>query len=201
MPDMTPQVAEQAAAIHAAMNADMQAARNNPDLSLEGRRNQIARVYGEAKRDMDALQAKWASNSTTTAVSLTQQLFGATSTSGADAISARDADDRAAQIETGAQALALLERAENNGDGVLARALAQRAFSERGNFFGSDWDPVLERYLSTRPGVAKKMEDLAAAARASIASGIQSAGVFFIVEPTEILGMSPTTIRAAAEGR
>lgn len=75
---------------------------------------------------MRELQETHEAHNRLTKRSLTRELFGATSVSGSDAISMRDALDRADSLNSPGQALELLDRAERSGDRHLAQAVAQR---------------------------------------------------------------------------
>lgn len=76
---------------------------------------------------------------------------------GQDALSRRDAQDRAATIEDPAEALALLERAERSQDEHLASAIAERAAELSRE---PKWAAVAYAYAQTRPNAAKALEAL-----------------------------------------
>ncbi len=72
-----------------------------------------------------------------------------------EAISTRDAQDRAALIKGPQDAAALLERAEQNGDQVLARAIARHAVEQsRVGLQGEQWGAVLASFVDARPSVS-----------------------------------------------
>jgi hypothetical protein len=193
-------IARQATAIAESYNADITRIRNNGDLSQEGRVKALAKVWVTADAEMTKLREQYDGQTVTRREDLTQTVFGADATSGSDAISARDADDRAAQLDTAANGLALLERAEVNKDEVLAQAIARRAYTEVTSplGFGSEWTAVLDAYVTRRPAVAAKIEELAAAERFTIQDSFRLAGLFFLVKPDELERMSATSILAYA---
>jgi hypothetical protein len=128
-------------------------------------------------------------------------LFGSVSSLGADAISARDADDRAAQLKTRDEALALLARAESNSDQVLARAIALRAFTNvQQPLSAGAWRPVLDAYCTSRPTIATKLAELAEARRSSVEKSFGRSVIFSLNKPRELERMSDSQIQAAAGG-
>ena len=128
-------------------------------------------------------------------------LFGSVSSLGADAISARDGDDRAAQLKTRGEALALLARAESNGDQALARAIALRAFTEAQQPLSAGaWVPVLDAYCTSRPTVATKLAELAEARQSSAEKSFGRSVIFSLNKPRELERMSGSHIQAAADG-
>lgn len=180
-------------------NAAIMRIRNDADLSPEGRMRAFARVYLKTEDEMAALRESRAEVKTKTKTDLVREIFGAAGTSGADAISARDADDRAAHLDTSREALTLLERAEANGDQVLARSIAQRAYSEGAGLFGiSDWSDVLDAYTAKRPNIAAKLLELEQSQRNSAGIAMHTAFIFSVQKPTELDRYSMTNIRAAA---
>jgi hypothetical protein len=149
VPDGT---AQKAADIQRRFNQAVAATQSDGKLSAEGRRNQLAAYYRDAVTAMKTVRESFEGSEEQTAHDLTIDMFGSASSLGADAISARDADDRAAQLQTRDEALALLTRADSNGDQVLARAIALRAFTETQQpLSGRAWGPVLDAYTSRRP--------------------------------------------------
>jgi hypothetical protein len=187
---------KRAEAILEPFNATVTSVRNNADLSREGRDRAIAAAYFKADEAMSSLRESLDKVKVKTATDLIQEIFGAASAVGADAIGARDADDRAAMLEGASDALPLLARAEANGDQVLARAIALRAYSEQGIF--GDWHEVLDAYTATHPNVAQKIEELAATQRQSTQSAVHAGIIFSVWKPSEIERWSGTAIRAAA---
>jgi hypothetical protein len=191
--------ADQAAEIQSTLARDADRARSNGNLSDQGRLSAIAAAYLRATAEMDQLRQGFQGGRDQRAEVLEVDLFGAPSTVGADAISARDADDRSASLNTADEALALLQRAEVNGDKVLARAIALRAYGEsRSPIGGWAWGPVVDAYTARRPEVAAKMAELTQARRRDVQVSLGRAFIFIVDKPREIGRLSDTQIRALA---
>ncbi|GAA3617381.1 hypothetical protein ACG5V6_14970 [Streptomyces chitinivorans] len=119
----------------------------------ERKRVEIAELYATTRAALRKVQADQIKTDRETFAKLERKLFGydlerATATDRAtlDA-TIRDATDRAAGLRKPEDAARALHQAEQNGDTILARAIAQRAHER-------DWNDVLDAYLSTRPTAA-----------------------------------------------
>jgi hypothetical protein len=96
------------------------------------------------------------------------------------------------------EALALLARAESNGDQVLARAIALRAFTEAQQPISAGaWRPALDAYCASRPTIASK---LAETRRSSAEKSFGRSMIFSLNKPPELERMSNSQIQAAADG-
>lgn len=90
---------------------------------------------------------------------LERQIFGArTSADPMAMIAARDADDRAAQLESADDAGGMLHRALRSGDSVLALAVARRAVE-------AGWAEVTDQFKAERPDQGQAFDDLRALIR------------------------------------
>ena len=118
---MTTEVADQAQAIARTVTDTANTVRLDRTMSDEGRLKAVAVAWTRADEQLTALKERFEGGAERTAVDLNRELFGSVSALGADAISARDADERASQLETPQEARELLTRAEANGDEVLVR--------------------------------------------------------------------------------
>jgi hypothetical protein len=185
MPEIPQHVSEKAEAIQARLNSRISAARSNADLTADGKTKEMARAYLEADEAMTKLKDAWQGGSEKDVVALGRDIFGSTSAAGVDAISSRDADDRAASLDNAQAALDLLERAEENGDSVLARAIAQRAYRNRSDVFGG-WEAVLDAYTTSRPEVAEKIHALDDARRNTIRTNFAAGITFSLNKPAEL---------------
>jgi hypothetical protein len=200
MADIPQNVADQAAAVQDTLNRTVAALRVNADLTMDGRTRQFAVAYQRATQDMEQVQASFEGSSATTVSTLTKDIFGEVNVTGADAISVRDAADRASRLETAEDAAALLDQADNNGDDVLARAVAQRAYQCRNDLFGNDWAAVVDTYAVSHPEVGQRLSELESAQRTSLMNGLTAAWTFSLAKPPELNAMSDTAIaRMAAE--
>lgn len=109
----------------------------------------IAREHLNGRRVMDQLKAEHRAEELARAKTANIAIYGAEDLRGdsddvAHRASFRDAQDRAARVDSPDQAARLLAQAERSGDEVLARAVAVRAFDRR-------WKDVTESYSETRP--------------------------------------------------
>jgi hypothetical protein len=92
MPEISDAVAAKAAAIQNRFNSTVTAVRADRDLTPEGKTKRLAVAYQEADTAMTKVREDWQRSNATTASTLGKDIFGAASTLGVDAISARDAD-------------------------------------------------------------------------------------------------------------
>ena len=199
MPEIPQDVAAKAGSIQEALNRDVQAHRSNGDLTPEARLRYLAIAYTRAEAQMTQLRESWGGASVETVESLSRKVFGAAASSGMDAISARDAGDRAAQIEDADEAMRLLRWADDNGDEVLARAVAQHAFNNRQHFFGGDWASVVDAYAETRPEVAEQIVQIANARRDTIRTNLSAMFIFAVHKPHELEALSAGRVRLLLE--
>ncbi|OZF57015.1 hypothetical protein [Rhodococcus sp. 14-2470-1a] len=136
----------------------LDAIRADTTLSKNGRREQIATIYDTARTAVDhaAEKHQWTKN--THRQKLERTVFGppTKTLTGSDAISWRDAQDRAQRLLPSsyadapdnsvleAEALAVLNRALQSGDDHLARAVVTVAFDMR-------WADVADTYAQASP--------------------------------------------------
>ncbi|WGY04325.1 hypothetical protein QI633_11265 [Nocardioides sp. QY071] len=198
MPAITDEVAAKAMAIHDKLNATLARVRGNKDLNDDGRLRQLAKAYTDAKVQLTSLREQFEGERAATVTKLNREIFGATSVSGADAISLRDAADRASQITDPADALRLVQQANDTGDEVLARAIAQVAHRNHAGFLGAAWAPVLEAFLAERPVIAARLTQLEGATTGGLQSDFQMEGHFYLAEPYEFAQVPPGRIAAYA---
>jgi hypothetical protein len=194
--------ANKATAISQAYNVEVQAICSNADLTAEARTRGLARVYVAAKTEMVALKETWQRGNATSEADLIRAAFGTPSTSGADAIAARDADDRAALIQTAAEGRAVLARAETNKDAGLARSIALRAYNEVTSFYGdNEWGDVLNAFADARPGMADKLNELSEVRRSTVQGDLIGEAYFLVAVPPDLQSLTEYRIRAIAAGQ
>jgi hypothetical protein len=194
-------IAEKAGDIQSRHRQVVERVRGDNNLSAQGRLKQLARARLDALAEMTKLREGFDGKEAKTASDLSVDLFGAVSLVGADAISARDAADRARQIRSPREALELLALAENNGDQVLARAIGHRAFNEqRQPIGGAAWSPVLDAFTARRPETASKLAELAQARRRSVEQSVGRSVIFSLPAPRELERVSETRLQALADG-
>ena len=89
---------------------------NNPDLSTEGKQRAGAKAHQSALEQMQSLKDNFEGGAALAANTLGKTLFGAQQLVGQDALSMRDAHDRASRIEDPGEARELIARADLTGD-------------------------------------------------------------------------------------
>jgi hypothetical protein len=199
MAKVTQGVVDRAHQIRTDLQAKVDQARNNTALSPHGKAQRIAAAWQDASSQMKGVRVNFQGGSVLNAADLQRQLFGAQSTSGADAISTRDAMERARQLTNGDEALALLGDAEMTGDEVLARAIASRAFDGTREFFGgADWGRVLDAYVETHPAVGDQLQQLADLRSNGVTDSLQLAGHTYLAQPDELSGLTNSQIEGLA---
>lgn len=196
MPILPQDKQEAAEKIRTNLDRKVEAARGDVRLSPLGRQQRVAAAYSDAARQMGAISDAFNSGVVQTSSNLQRQLFGSNGpVSGSDAISIRDAQDRAAQLQSGDEALALLARAERSGDDHLARAVAARAFEgATSSIGGADWGRVVDAYTTSRPEVGNKMQELAAAQSHNLNDAVFNAGLTWLGKPDELSKMGDSQI-------
>jgi hypothetical protein len=176
--------------------------RSDRSASLGAIRSRIASAYLRSKAQMDALQLSSTGASTARLDQLSSAAWGIADLTRGDpaskltaAISYRDAQDRAASVETVRGAGELLTQATDTGDELLARAVAKRAYDQR--VLDTSWEDVLNRYLSSRPkAYAAVAALLDADVRAPRAADLWA---FVLPLPPELIGLPDFRIQALAD--
>lgn len=135
-------------------------ARADQRITPQARQADIARAYVTATRRATELRAQAVKQVDDQRRTLTRRLFGSggRSTDPTEAISRRDASDRAAQITDADEALHLLRRAQENGDDILAQAVARHTVTY-GRQWGR-WPEVLAEYTRENPKAADNVTQL-----------------------------------------
>ncbi|RIX26475.1 hypothetical protein [Amnibacterium setariae] len=146
---------DEAATVQRNLGAAKRAIEADPNLSDQGRREQIATLRDSAQTRLDQLKAAEVKAIKDKTTSLERSVFGYTSTTDpSEIISRRDADDRADRLQDSKEAEALLERAERAGDKHLAQAII-RVAAVRG------YQGVVRAYESEHPATGSKLALLA----------------------------------------
>lgn len=134
-------------------SAELSEIDRDPDLTPEGRDRRKQEAYDRAKRDMGQLMSAERDERDGRRKSAERQLFGlGVSPSPADAISLRDAQDRAGrmgldEINSG------MQQALRSGDQTLAAAILSRALEVRS-------DRAVNAYLDEYPNHRHLIDDL-----------------------------------------
>lgn len=196
MPDST-QERERAQRVQERYAAMTRRIREDPDLTQDGRRRRLAQAWTSARAELDKLRADERDRLAEREQYLERRLFGLSGLDGASqAISTRDAQDRASRLSRPSDATELLARAERNGDDALARAVAQhaaqqaRAAATAG--LSAAWDGVLGQFIDARPSLLEVVKELASIER--LGAG-QVFNVYSLPRPSDVL---PQDLNAAA---
>lgn len=191
---------ERAEQIRSTAAAEYQRISSRGDLTVPAIQVLLARAYVKGKSEMDALRERTSSTSTANSRHFYQAAFGIDDIAGASgvnrasaSVSYRDAQDRVASLDSPQAADYLFTRAENSGDELLARAIAQRAYDE-GQFLG--WGDILDRYLATRPAAQRAVNELLNARSNSMSASNLFAFVF--IPPAQLGGLADYQIQALA---
>jgi hypothetical protein len=190
--------------IHSNLEKRLQRARENQRLSAEARQAEIAAAFVQAKRQADALLAKQREQVEAERKRLTRKLVGSDGkqASSADAVSRRDAADRAAAIEGNAdEALRLLRVAHDTGDVHLAQAVTRHALTQAAGLHrggGGPWVKVVEEYARENPNAADTMRELQALPTSGEA-GFRMAARYVVPMPSELGRLGQAQIDRLAE--
>lgn len=183
--------------VRSGLERDVQRIRDRIELNPAAAQARIASVYLKAKTAMDGLNSANPARRAADLATAKRKLFGiddlTTGATPADrasmAMSFRDAQQRAAQLTTTAEAQALLDLADQSGDELLARAVGNAALS------GLGMDDVGQAYLAARPQQAKAYDALRGLTRmGSIAEILE----FVLPMPPELTQVSDSQLTALA---
>lgn len=127
--------------------------RNNPKYSDSGRAQEFAKTLLAHRRQADSLRTHFKVDNEDVRLKLTAKLFGIPNRADPTTILVyRDAEDRAAKLTNADDAAAMLVRATENGDTLLARAVAGYAHSKK-------WQTVTESYADAA-GLTSDLDEL-----------------------------------------
>lgn len=176
---------QQAEKIQADLRWQLDNIRGDKRLTEEGKRQQIAAVYLQAKKQITGLQNDESQKRTIKVDSLRRVLFGATGASDAQsAISYRDAQERVGALShaDADKAAKLLDQAMLSGDDVMVKAVVQRALDMQ-------WAEVANKYIDKHPHYGQMLEELWGLEQNT--DGIDTVGfmnamVFNISKPSEL---------------
>jgi hypothetical protein len=145
--------------VRARYNAEVEQIRGQRNLSDDGRRARLAEAVVKARADLDRLRAEEADRVTSRRDQIVRDFFGHVRPSDNRIISIRDAETRAVQVKTPDEAAALMNRAEQNGDDVLLRALA-RECAQRRNPLETAWHNLFQTWAAQQPGGPEALDEL-----------------------------------------
>ncbi|MGH3556434.1 MAG: hypothetical protein ACRDTK_02810 [Mycobacterium sp.] len=140
-------------AIRDSLQREVNQIQNNPKYSDGGRAQELAKTLLAHRRQADSLRTNFSVNNEEVRLKLTAKLFGIPNRADpATILVYRDAEDRAAKLTNPDDAAAMLTRATEKGDTLLARAVAGHAHSKK-------WQNVTESY-SEAAGLADDLDEL-----------------------------------------
>ncbi|MEU3105583.1 hypothetical protein [Streptomyces griseoflavus] len=135
--------------------------RARQDLTPQAKTVAMARAHQAASERIAAARDADRQQYETRRQQLEKRLFGQRELSGSDALSARDARERAAQYTHPDEALAAYKRAERDGDRDMMRALGNWAADQAAMpILGEAWHGVVEQHAAATPGYAANLEEL-----------------------------------------
>lgn len=156
---MTKQTPDQ---IRADRDRQLAAVRARRDLTPQARQVAIVRIQDDAERKMKAVQQADTEHYHRRRGSLEREFLGGSDTTGAGAMSARDAREKAAKLTDPREAQAAFQRAQRAGDTDMVKAIAAHAAEHASTpVFGQAWQPIVAAYADTSPAKADTYRELA----------------------------------------
>jgi hypothetical protein len=183
------------ARVQARLDEKIEGLRINTSLSPQGRRIEMAKATVEARKQADKLKSEVVTARQQHRNELTRYLFGLSPEEGG-ILTMRDAQDRAAKLETPEAAGAALRQAQLAGDRSLVKAIAHAAVDH-------GWQSVVDDYVGglgpeeVTP-VALSLQSLAAIPRGTNTTAADSA-VFRVRVPTELFGAHDSELERLAQ--
>lgn len=142
-------------------NRQIERIRAREDLTPQAKQVSMARAYQAATARLDAARQTDRQQFEDRRATLEKRLFGNRELSGADAISQRDARERASRYTHPDEALAAYKRAQRDGDRDMMRALGSWAADQAAlPLLGEAWLPVVEEHAAATPGYAQNLQEL-----------------------------------------
>jgi sugar phosphate isomerase/epimerase len=196
--------------VHDYVAARTRRARADKHLTPEGRQARIAGAWSRANRAAAQMQQGADDANAERFRKLTRTAFIGPSSGPAtpdEAISRRDAADRAAQITDPREALEILQRASDHGDEHLAAAVGYHAFQQQqvvnrltgGKDSGQEWRSVVAAYAADRPAAAEAITELSDLASPNgVNRQLHNAMRYVVPKPAEIENLSDEEINRLA---
>ncbi|MFI5671312.1 hypothetical protein [Streptomyces sp. NPDC051704] len=124
--------------------------RGQKNLTARAKQTMVARAFIEARAALDALKEQEVARIERQRTELDRKLFGTNgfSPDPNTVIARRDANDRAAKLDTPRDAEHAMRRAEREGDRIMAKAIAARAADYSGD---PSWAQLLNQYVEGKP--------------------------------------------------
>jgi hypothetical protein len=145
---------EKVAAIQSRLNQTCQEIRGDRHLSDSGRRGLMSEATLAAHREVAALKDAFVNHREERRKSLRQSVFGMSNPTADQVMLMRDARERAKNLQSAEDAHLSLKLAEQDGDTLMARAIASVAATKH-------WGEVVDHYVEIAPpGTAALLERL-----------------------------------------
>lgn len=148
--------------IRATYDRKVEGIRGRQDLSPQARQVAIARAYTTAQEQLAQVQQADTEHYHRQRGYLERKLFGSTTdVTGTNALSSRDARERAAKYETPQDAADAFNRAQRDGDSDMQRAVAARAAEYASHATAAPgWGHIVQHYASSTPGKQDTYDEL-----------------------------------------
>ncbi|MFH9369098.1 hypothetical protein ACH4K8_25855 [Streptomyces anulatus] len=183
--------------IREAHNRQIEKIRNRQDLSDQAKQVAMARAHESTVTKLESMRQADRQQYDERRTQLEKRLFGNRELSGTDALSARDARERAASYTHPDEAHAAYKRAQRDGDRDMMRALGSWAADQAAMpILGEAWRPLVETHAAATPGYAQNLEEL---------RSLQEPGQFgdnsyaLPAVPNELGSMSPQQVSRLAD--
>lgn len=135
--------------------------RGRQDLTPQAREVAIARAYRTTRDGLAAARQTDAERYQRQRSFLERRLFGGDDSTGYNALSARDAREKAAGYSDPREAHEAFQRAQRAGDTDLAKALAAHAADLASQpIVGAAWQPIVRQYVEGNDRRSKAYEEL-----------------------------------------
>lgn len=183
-------------------DAGYQRVRSMRELNDAAIRQRLAVVYMAARSTMATLEESASGNYAQQWQQAMTAAFGVAdlaSSPGDQAMvsmSYRESLDRTEQLDDFSEGSRLLQRANDTGDELLARAVARQAWMMGGQLGGAGWGDVLATFLATRPKASAAIATLASLQGGS--ANIRDMFAFILPIPPELGAMPEYQIAALA---
>lgn len=174
MTDTTDPVTAEAESIRVGLDRQVKRIAADPDLTDEARVRQASEAHAAASQSMDDLRGRvTAERERKQKAAASRLLGGGGGVSGADAISMRDATERAERLESAADARKLLDRARSNGDETLVRAILFEARERSQSVMGGAWARLLDDEGRSDSAIAADVRAMGAGGGSSFESVVR----------------------------
>jgi hypothetical protein len=171
------------------------------DLSDNARLRRIALETEDARAALRELRSAAGAATLAGAHDARARLFGLAGARGADVISHRDANDRAARCSTPKELRELLARAEASGDTQLAAACAARAWDSYPGSIGPGYADIVRSWLDAHPDKEPHAQALAAVLDGGSKAEQLANRLHFDLQTDDALGHLSETQVLAVTGR